>query len=98
MLGDDIREDLELDYLELPWTPDLTAPGYVLGPFTNGYRTLRRIDGSPVAAARDETLSLVKLVPLSHFLTARDLDALKRAFLSPTGEPLLVNGHYRAPC
>lgn len=96
MLGDDIREDLDLDHLELPWTAAVVAPGYALGPFTSGYRTLRRVDGSPVAAARDETLSLVKLVPLSHFMIVEDLDTLKRAFLSPTGSPLLADGCYRA--
>ncbi|UCZ63523.1 TNT antitoxin family protein [Mycolicibacterium phocaicum] len=95
MLGDDIREDLDLDYLDLPWSAEFVAPGYVLGPFTRGYRTLSRVDGSPVAAARDETLSLVKLVPLSHFMS-RDLETLKRAFISPTGAPLLAaDGRYR---
>ena len=80
---------MDLDYLDLPWSAEFVAPGYVLGPFTRGYRTLSRVDGSPVAAARDETLSLVKLVPLSHFMS-RDLETLKRAFISPTGAPLLA--------
>ncbi len=89
ILGDAIREDLDLDYLELPWASELVAPGFTLGTFTRGYRTLSRADGRPVAAARDETLSLVKLVPLSHFMLM-DLETLKRAFLSPTGAPLLA--------
>jgi hypothetical protein len=91
LLGDGIRDDLDLDYLDLPWTAEFVAPGYRLGPFTRGYRTLSRTDGSPVAAARDETLSLVKLVPLSHFM-AHDVETLKRTFLSPTGSPLLAAG------
>lgn len=97
LLGDGIREDLELGYLELPCTVDAVAPDYVLGPLTRGYRTLSRADGSPVAAARDETLSLVKLVPLSHFMS-HDLESLKRAFLNPAGAPLLrADGSYGRP-
>lgn len=69
----------------------------MLGPLTRGYRTLSRADGSPVAAARDETLSLVKLVPLSHFMS-HDLESLKRAFLNPSGAPLLrADGSYSRP-
>ncbi|WP_260973570.1 TNT antitoxin family protein [Mycolicibacterium llatzerense] len=95
LLGDVLREELALDYLDLPWKVELVAPGYTLGPLIRGYRTLSRTDGSPVAAARDETLSLVKLVPLSQFM-AHDLETLKRAFLSPTGAPLLAaDGCYR---
>lgn len=97
LLRDGIREDLDLDYLDLPWTAELVAPGFTLGPFARGYRTLSRTNGRPVAAARDETLSLVKLVPLSHFILVEDLEALKRAFLSSTGAPLLTaDGRYRA--
>lgn len=97
ILGDDIREDLDLGYLEFPCTVDTVAPDYVLGPLTRGYRTLSRADGSPVAAARDETLSLVKLVPLSHFMS-HDLESLKRAFLNPSGAPLLrADGSYSRP-
>lgn len=95
LLGDFLREDLDLPYLDMPWTAESVAPGYTLGPITRGFRTLSRADGSPAAAARDETLSLVKLVPLSHFM-ALDLETLKRAFINPAGAPLLTaDGRYR---
>jgi len=93
LLADDIRDDLELDYIDLPWRATDLNRNFALSTMRNGYRTLTR-DGSPVAAARDETISLVKLVPLSHFLTF-DLPTLKRAFLNPEGAPLMVNGRYR---
>ncbi|WP_390888957.1 Imm61 family immunity protein [Leclercia adecarboxylata] len=42
-----------------------------------------------MAAARHDTLSLVLLVPLSHFLTG-SIEDLKRSFLSESGHPLLA--------
>ncbi|ULN44771.1 TNT antitoxin family protein (plasmid) [Mycolicibacterium crocinum] len=48
---------------------------------------MSRTDGSPIAAARDPALSLVKLVPLSHFMRY-DLPALKHSFLDENGAPL----------
>ena len=44
--------------------------------------------------ARDETLSLVELVPLSHFM-ALDLASLNRAFVNPDGALPLAGGRYR---
>ena len=94
VFGDDIRDDLGLPYLELPWAADDLAAGFSLGEFDCGYRTLRR-GGVPVAAAPDPTLSLLALVPLSHFLgfTAA---ALKTAFFAEDGAPLLTGGTYSA--
>lgn len=92
VFGDDIRDDLGLPYLELPWTAEALAPGYTLGEMDRGYRTLRR--GSvPLAAAPDPTLSLLALVPLSHFL-GMTAAALRAAFLAENGAPLLTGGAY----
>ena len=93
IFADDIREDLDLPLLDLPCTRADLAAGFQLGEMVRGYRTLRRDDGSPVAAAPDETLSLLALIPLSHFLRWSLAD-LKRSFLSPTGRPLLRDGRY----
>lgn len=94
VLADEVRDDLGLPYLELPWAPDHTAPGFTVSEMSpRGYRTLSRADGSPIAAARDVTLSLVKLVPLSHFMRY-DLSALKQSFLDENGAPLLAQGTY----
>jgi hypothetical protein len=89
LLGDDIRDDLELPFLDLPTTAKEVASGYQLSEMVRGYRTLTRIGAGPVAAARDETLSLILLVPLSHFLTV-SIDDLKRSFLNESGYPLLT--------
>jgi hypothetical protein len=86
LLGDEIREDLGLPYLDLPWAPEHTAPGFVLSEMARGFRILSRVGAGPVAAARDATLSLVKLVPLSQFMML-DLPALKRSFLDENGAP-----------
>jgi hypothetical protein len=61
-----------------------------------GFRTLIRDGHGPVAAARDKTLSLVTLVPLSHLLTL-DIATVKASFLDVYGRPLLADGRYRAP-
>lgn len=99
ILGDEIRDQLDLEYLELPWAADALHPQFTLSAVENGYQTLRRLDGSPVAAARCEAgntaVSLALLVPLSHLLTF-DLPTLKRAFLDVVGAPLLANGRYAA--
>lgn len=89
LLGDDIRDDLDLPYLQLPTTAGKLAPGYRLSQMVRGYRTLSRVEAGPIAAARDDTLSLVLLVPLSHFLTG-SIEDLKRSFLSESGHPLLA--------
>jgi len=93
LLADDIRDDLDLGFLDLPWHASAVHTQFTLSGMRNGYRTLSRASGEPVAAARDETISLVKLVPLSHFLTF-EFATLKRAFLDPDGVPLLINGRY----
>lgn len=95
ILGDDIRDDLALDELRLPWTTKDVAPGYVLSGMDRGWRTLSRRGSGPIAASRDETLSLVRLVPLSQFLTLT-VDEVKRSFLHEAGRPLLVDGRYRS--
>ncbi|WP_082902498.1 Imm61 family immunity protein [Mycobacterium adipatum] len=96
IFADDIREDLDLPFLELPHTTNDLAAGYQLSDIVRGYRTLTRRGHGPVAAAPDPTLSLLALVPLSHLLRWSIAD-LKRAFLSPTGTPLLCKGHYGTP-
>lgn len=91
--ADDIREDLDLPFLDLPYDSHHVASGYVLSDMVRDYRTLTRSGHGPVAAAPDPALSLLALVPLSHFLgwPIRDL---KRAFLDPAGAPLLRGGLY----
>ena len=94
VLGDDIRDDLELDYLQMPWGRDDLAPGFELTGMVGGYRTLRRANGGPVAASRDEDMSLVRLVPLSQFLML-SVAELRTSFLDPGGAPLLDGRRYR---
>lgn len=96
LFADDIREELDLPLLELGWNKEDLANGFQLSGMVRDYRTLRRADGGPVAAAPDETLSLLVLVPLSHFLRW-SLTDLKRSFLSPEGKPLLRDGRYAVP-
>jgi hypothetical protein len=95
LFADDVREDLELPLLDMDWTVDAVAKGYEVSKMERGYRTLKRVGGGPVAAAPDPTLSLLALVPLSHFLQWSVAD-LKRSFLSPTGSPLLRHDGYAA--
>jgi hypothetical protein len=93
LFADDIREDLELPFLDLPYGADDLASGFELTDMVGGYRTLTRTGRGPVAAAPDPALSLLALVPLSHFLgwSVRDL---KRSFLSPHGRPLIAGQSY----
>ena len=93
MFDDDIRESLGLPFLDLPWDAESLADGFELTQMVRGFRALARTGAGPVAAARDATLSLVTLVPLSHFLRL-DVSALKHSFLSDDGSPLLMNGRY----
>lgn len=94
LFADDIREDLDLPQLELNWRAEDLADGYELSEMVRGYRTLKRAAGGrPVAAAPDPTLSLLALVPLSHYLQWPISD-LKRSFLNPAGKPLLRAGRY----
>lgn len=94
MFGDGIREDLGLSQLDLPWRREDLASGYALSDdMVRGYRTLSRTGVGPVAAVPDPTLSLLALVPLSHFL-GYNLAALKQSFLSHDGAPLLRGSRY----
>ena len=93
LFADDIREDLDLPQLELGWSTEDLADGYELSDMVRGYRTLKRTSGGPIAAAPDPTLSLLALVPLSHYLQWPIPD-LKRSFLNPAGKPLLRAGRY----
>ncbi len=95
LFADDIREDLDLPFLELEWSIDAVASGYQVSEIARGYRTLARGGGEPIAAAPDPTLSLLTLVPLSHYLQWSIAD-LKRSFLNPAGVPLLHRGRYAA--
>ncbi len=90
LFADDIREDLDLPLLDLPWERDDLADGFELTDMVRGYRTLKRAGGGPLAAAPDPTLSLIALVPLSHYLRWAIPD-LKRSFLSPAGVPLFCD-------
>ena len=92
LLGDDIRDDLDLPYLDLPAAEADIADGYRLGPLDNGSRTLFRGSG-PVAAAPGELSSVAALVPLSHFL-GLSLGDLRRSYLDEQGAPLLRDGRY----
>lgn len=92
VLGDDVRDDLDLPYLQLPSRPADIAPQYHLGGVVNGSRTLFR-EESPVAAAPGEHASLSVLVPLSHVL-GYSLAELKQSFLHQDGAPLLWGGRF----
>jgi hypothetical protein len=92
ILGDDVRDDLDLPYLPLPAAADDAARGYRLGPLDNGSRTLFRGD-EPVAAAPGDLTSLATLVPLSHFL-GHSVSDLRRSYLDEHGAPLLRDGAY----
>lgn len=96
LFADDIRDDLRLPFLDLRYGAADLAAGYRLSDMVRGYRTLSRGDGRPVAAAPDPALSLLTLVPLSHFL-GWPVAGLKRAFLSPDGAPLVDGGAYGEP-
>jgi Immunity protein 61 len=93
MFADDIREDLDLAPLDLLWGTSDLADGYELSAMVRGYRTLKRRGGDPIAAAPDPTLSVLALVPLSHYLRWSIPD-LKRSF--PAGAPLLRGGPWAA--
>lgn len=92
VLGDDIRDDVDLPYLDLPSGEADTADGYRLGPAVTGSRTLYR-GTEPVAAAPGGRASLAALVPLSHFLGCTLAD-LRRSYLNEHGAPLLAGGRY----
>lgn len=95
ILGDELRDDLGHPHLELPCTPEDLAEHFTADNFANGYRVLSLDGVGPVAAAPDPHLSLVTLVPLSHYLGWTVAD-LKRSFLNIEGKPLL-RGHAYTP-
>lgn len=95
LFGDDIRDDLDLPYLPLPWQPGDLARGYTLTTAASGLRVLVHHRRGPVAAAPDPTLGLVTLVPLSHLLGFSAAD-LRRAFTAEDGAPLMSAGYYAA--
>ncbi|WP_193044279.1 Imm61 family immunity protein [Mycolicibacterium baixiangningiae] len=91
--GNVIRDELGLDVLRPPWTADQLAEGYALTDMDDdGCRALLR-NGSVVAKAPEATLSLLALVPLSHYMRLSTAD-LMDSFLDPHGAPLLANGRY----
>lgn len=94
-LSEEIREDLDLPYLDLGFAESDLADGFALDDYVNGHRVLRLNDVGPVAAAPDRQLSLVTLVPLSHFLSWTVAE-LKQSFLSVTGAPVLRGRCYAA--
>jgi hypothetical protein len=96
LFADDIREDLDLEFLRVRCEREDLAAGFELTDMVRSYRTLKRVGGAPIAAAPDPTLSLLALVPLSHYL-GWTIPDLKRSFLSPTGIPLLRDGRYATP-
>lgn len=51
MFADDIRDDLDLPFLEMDWPIDVVAAGYWVSGTERGYRTPTRRGGEPVAAA-----------------------------------------------
>lgn len=63
VLGDEIREDLALPYLQLRCRAIDLAQAYRLGDMACGYRILSRIGLGPVAAAPVPEFSLVTLSP-----------------------------------
>jgi hypothetical protein len=92
VFGDDIRDDLGLPYHDLPAGQADLARDYSLSTTSNGRHVLANSAG-PVAATSDAALSLITLVPLSHYL-GLPLRILKRAFLDEKGAPLLSGGRY----
>ncbi|EHB48868.1 hypothetical protein MycrhDRAFT_5709 [Mycolicibacterium rhodesiae JS60] len=97
VFGDDIREDLALSFLEMPWTAADVAAGYAIAAPSRGSRILTHVQQGPVAAVPESSISLLALVPLSHFLLL-DIPDLKRSFLHEYGWPLLErSGRYSSP-
>ncbi|MGH3638624.1 MAG: Imm61 family immunity protein [Mycobacterium sp.] len=94
VFGTVIRDDHKLPFLQKPWNPADVASGYSLSEMSEGgYRTLSRMDSGPVAVAREKTISLMNLVPLSHFLKL-SISELEASYLSDSGGPLLSGRSY----
>lgn len=97
LFGVTIRDEEGLPFLRLPYKLSDLATGYRLDEMSDdGFRTLSRDGEGPVAMARDKTLSMLNLVPLSHYLQLTSAE-LEVAFLSEEGSPLLSNGQYTTP-
>ncbi|WP_057171038.1 Imm61 family immunity protein [Mycobacterium sp. Root265] len=94
VFGVTIRDEAALPFLRLPYKSSDLATGYHLDEMSDGFRTLSRDGEGPVAMARDKTLSMLVLVPLSHYLQLTIVE-LEQAFLNEEGSPLLSEGQYR---
>lgn len=93
VMGDEIRDEVCLPHLELPWAKESLARGYMVSDMQRGYRILSRDGRGAVAAAPDPVFSLVTLVPLSHLL-GLDAEEIRRSYLAEDGAPLLAEGDY----
>jgi hypothetical protein len=94
VFGSALRAQQGLPFLRKPWAASDVAAGYsVSGMCADGYRQLIQEGVGPVAVAREKTTSLIRLVPLSHFLqlATRELEA---SFLSKSGAPLMAGESY----
>lgn len=95
LFGDDIRDDVDLPYLQFPWSADDLAPGYILRVDAAGLHVLVHHRLGAVAAVPDPALAMITLVPLSRLLGLSAAD-LRRAFMAEDGAPLLSDGYYAA--
>lgn len=97
VFGIAIRGEQGRSFLRLPHQREDLATGYTLSEMSDaGFRTLARDGEGPIATARDRALSMLILVPLSHYLQLT-IAQLKAAFLSEDGSPLLSGDSYRTP-
>jgi hypothetical protein len=94
VLGTVIRDDRGLPPLKKPWSPTDLASGYTLSDLSeDGYRSLSLKGSGPIAVAREKTISLMNLVPLSHYL-GLSLKQLEDSFLDVNGAPLMAGSSY----
>lgn len=97
VFGISIRGEMGLPFLRLPYSKADLAAGYSLDDMSEaGFRTLSHYDEGPIAMARDTTLSMLILVPMSHYLQLSTAE-LQESFLDEAGSPLLAGGQYRLP-
>lgn len=97
VFGDDIRAEVDLPFIELPWDRESLATRYEIDDASPAYQILTATDRGPVAAVPRSEVGLLALVPLSHFL-GWSLAALKRSFLDENFRPLLsADGSYAQP-
>jgi hypothetical protein len=80
----------------MPWTNADVAAGYAIAAPSGGNRILTHVQHGPVAAVPESPISLLALVPLSHFLLLGIPD-LKRSFMHECGWPLLERSGRYAP-